>query len=308
MHDLSPWQHAHFFLDDRDTARQRRIETVVALTLVTMALEVVFGHLTGSMALLADGWHMGSHVAALGLTAFAYRHARRQAANSRFTFGTGKMSALGGFASALFLAPVALLMIGESIGRLRDPIAIAYDEALPVAVIGFLVNLASAWLLRDGHHHDHDHDHDAHDHDHNLRGAFLHVLADLLTSIFAILALIGGRHPGFSALDPLMGIAGGLVILYWAWGLLRATSRTLLDAEDHAALRQSIREAIESRPDHRVVDLHIWRLSSSACGCIVSLVSHNPESAGVYKRQIAALPGIGHVTVEVNHCDCATPF
>lgn len=310
-HDLSPWQHSHHFLDDRDARRQRRTEWVVGLTLVTMVLELVFGYLTGSMALLADGWHMGSHVAALGIAVFAYRYARRQSGNARFTFGTGKVGALGGYTSAVFLALVAVLMAWESLQRLWQPLPVAYDEALLVAVLGLVVNLVSAWLLRDDHHHDHhghEHSHAHEHHDHNLQGAFMHVLADLVTSILAIIALVGGRHLGWFALDPLMGLVGAGVILYWARGLLQAAGRTLLDAEDHSDSREAIVAAIESRPDHRVVDLHIWRLGPSSRGCIVSILSHAPESTESYKTQLLALPGIDHVTVEINRCDCSLPL
>ncbi|MDR1888172.1 MAG: CDF family Co(II)/Ni(II) efflux transporter DmeF [Zoogloeaceae bacterium] len=312
IHDLSLWRHSHHFLDGRDANRQRRTLWVVWLTFVTMLMEVAFGYLTGSMALLADGWHMGSHVAALGLAVFAYRYARRQSGNPRFTFGAGKVGALGGYTSALFLALVAVLMLWESFARLRQPIEIAYNDALLVAVIGLLVNLVSAWLLRDdshGHEHGQGHDHhDGQDHDHNLRGAFLHVLADLMTSVLAIAALVGGQRWGWVALDPMMGFIGAAVILYWSWGLLRTTSRTLLDAEDHAGLEKDIIAAIESRPDHKVVDLHIWRLSSTAEGCIVSILTHHPEPLENYKQCIAAFPGIGHVTVEINRCECMTPL
>jgi cation diffusion facilitator family transporter len=313
-HDLSLWQHSHHFLDGRDSDRQRRTQWVVGLTFVTMLVEVTFGYLTGSMALLADGWHMGSHVAALGLAVFAYRYAKQQADNHRFTFGAGKVSALGGYTSALFLALVAVLMLWESFSRLSQPVEIAYNEALLVAIVGLVVNAVSAWLLRDdshehghGHDHEHAHDHDE-DEDHNLRGAFMHVLADLMTSVLAIVALLGGQHWGWAALDPMMGFIGAGVILYWSWGLLQATSRTLLDAEDHTELEKNIIAAIESRPDHKVVDLHIWCLSSTTQGCIVSILTHHPETLESYKQRIAAFPGIGHVTVEINRCGCATPL
>lgn len=321
-HDLTPWQHSHHFLDDRDMQRQRRTEWVVGLTLVTMVLELLFGYWSGSMALLADGWHMGSHVAALGIAVFAYRYARRQSGNARFTFGTGKVGALGGYTSAVFLALVAVLMAWESVLRLWQPLPVAYDEALLVAIVGLLVNMASAWLLRDDHdghhhhHHDKHHDHGLHhEHghagghqDHNLQGAFMHVMADLFTSLLAIIALVGGRNLGWFALDPLMGLVGAGVILFWAKGLLQASGRTLLDAEDHEEARRAIVAAIEARPDHRVVDLHIWRLGPASRGCIVSILSHHPEGTEVYKQQLEALPGMGHVTVEVNRCDCAIPL
>ncbi|GHU11364.1 cation efflux system protein [Betaproteobacteria bacterium] len=312
-HDLSLWQHSHHFLDSRDAARQRRTEWVVGLTFVTMAVEIAFGYLTGSMALLADGWHMGSHVTALGLAVFAYRYARRQSGNARFTFGTGKVSALGGYTSALFLALVAALMVWESLQRLWHPVTVAYNEALMVTIAGLLVNLVSVWLLRDDpHEHSHEHEHAHGEHeatpDHNLQGAFMHVLADLLTSVLAIIALTGGQHLGWTTLDPFMGIIGAGIILYWAKGLITSASRALLDAEEHSELEKDIIAAIESHPDHKVVDLHIWRLSATAQGCIISILTHRPEPLASYKNLIAAFPGIGHVTVEINRCDCPTPL
>jgi cation diffusion facilitator family transporter len=312
-HDLAAWRHSHNFLDSYDQRRQQRTVWVVWLTFVTMVVEVVCGYLSGSMALLADGWHMASHVAALGLAVFAYRYARRQSDNARFTFGVGKVSALGGYSSAILLALLAVMMLGESLFRLYQPVRIAYNEALLVAVLGLLVNLVSAWLLRDDHDHSHERGH-SHGHavrqnnavrqDHNFQGAFLHVLADLMTSVLAIVALLAGSYLGWISLDPLMGIVGACVILYWATGLTRASARTLLDAEDHAALARAITDALESRPDHRVVDLHIWRIGPATCGCIVSLVSHHPDSTENYKRQIATLGNLAHITVEINCCDC----
>ncbi|MCL2022132.1 MAG: CDF family Co(II)/Ni(II) efflux transporter DmeF [Betaproteobacteria bacterium] len=306
-HDLAAWRHSHNFLDSRDDKRQQRTIWVVWLAFFTMLAEIVCGYLFGSMALLADGWHMASHVAALGLAVFAYRYARQQAGNARFTFGAGKVSALGGYSSAILLALVAFMMLGESLFRLYQPVQIAYNEALLVAVIGLLVNLISAWLLRDDHDHSHEpgHTHIHHSRqDHNFQSAFMHVLADLMTSALAIVALLAGSYLGWISLDPLMGIVGACVILYWAIGLIRASARTLMDAEDHAPLARAITETIESRPDHKVVDLHIWRIGPATCGCIVSLVSHQPDSTENYKRQIAELGQLAHITVEINRCDC----
>jgi cation diffusion facilitator family transporter len=306
-HDLAPWLHRHEFLDRRDEARQRRTLWVVWLTLVTMALEIFFGYWTGSMALLADGWHMGTHAAALALAIFAWRYARRQADNPRFTFGTGKVSALGGYTSALLLGIVAFWMIWESVLRLLHPETIAYREALLVVVIGLVVNLVSVWLLRGEHDHAHGHEH-AHEgeQDHNFQGAFLHVLADLLTSVLALAALLCGAWLGWARLDPLMGFVGAALILYWGAGLLRASGRILLDAEDHEELSREIIAALESRPDHKVVDLHIWRLGVEAYGCIVALLTHRPDSTENYRRQISALGDgqLKHVTVEINRCVC----
>jgi cation diffusion facilitator family transporter len=289
-------------LDTRDAGRQRRTQWVVALAFCTMLAEIAAGWLTGSMALLADGWHMGSHVAALALAVFVYRYARREAGNARYTFGTGKLSALGGYTSAILLALVAALMLGESVARLRAPVAIAYGDALLVAAIGLAVNLLSAlWLRDDDHHHGHAHGH-SEGHDHNLEGAFIHVLADALTSVLAIAALLLGRWFGLARLDPLMGIVGAVVVLAWAWGLLRSSARTLLDAEGHETLKAQIAKALAACPGTYIADLHVWRLSPSACGVIVSVASPDPQPPAAYKRLLAGLPEIGHLTVEVNRC------
>ena len=308
--DLRPWQHDHHFDPAGAEQGRRRTWQVVILTLVVMLVELWAGYVTGSMALLADAWHMASHVAALGITLFAYRFAADHAHNRRFTFGTGKVSALGGYTSAVVLAVVAVGLGLESLRRLLNPIEVHYGMALTVAVIGLAVNLAGAWLLHDaGHHHHDDDDEDHHDHeqdeahhDHNLRGAFLHVLADALTSLLAIVALSLGAHYGWAALDPLMGLVGAAVILHWSRGLLRQSGATLLDAEDHSELEGRIVALLESEPDHRVTDLHLWRIGPRDCGCIVALLSHDPLPVAYYKERLLGLPGLGHLTVEVNRC------
>lgn len=320
---LAPWQHP-FTVDPRARQRMRRTAWVVALTFVTMVFEIAFGYLTGSMALTADGWHMGSHVAALGVAVFAYYYAERHAANPRFTFGTGKVSALGGYTSALLLALVALGLVWESVGRLLSPQRIAYDEALLVAVIGLAVNLASALILGAGHEHDHDHGHAhegrhateaAHHHDMavtaqgfghapsadpNYRGAFLHVLADAFTSVLAIVALAAGKWGGWAWFDPLIGLVGAAVILYWSVGLARTAMRSLLDAEDFGALEHEIVDRLQRDGLTRVTDLHVWRLGPQTYACIVTLDSPRPESARQYKERLKDLSALSHLTIEVN--------
>jgi len=338
-HDLSLWAHGH----DYGTPGQARAEgytrAVVALTLGFMVVELVAGWLTGSMALLADGWHMGSHAAALGISAYAYAFARRHRADPRFTFGTGKVSSLAGYSSALLLGAGALWMLVESLGRLVDPVPIRYGDALLVAALGLGINLVSAWLLHragEGHgHHGHDHNqgHDHHhghhpadgqgpgdDHchdrvqgrtrDHNLRAAYLHVLADALTSVLALVALGLGMSFGWTFLDPLMGVAGALLIGTWTWALARDSAAVLLDASEHGDVAARVREAIEADSDNQVADLHLWRVGPGGHACIVSLVTHSPRPVEHYRALLAGLPGLLHVTVEVNHCRqaaCAVP-
>jgi cation diffusion facilitator family transporter len=325
--DLSPWQHDHAFGVEGQGDGERRTRWVVGLTLAMMVAEVVAGTLSGSMALLADGWHMGTHAAALGVTLFAYVYARRHARDPRYSFGTGKVGALGGFASAVGLAVVALLVLVESARRLASPVTIRFEEAIGVAFVGLAVNLGCALLLRehdhghahgahgehqgggahDRHDHDHDpdHDHDRVDddahHDHNLRSAYFHVLADALTSVCAILALSGGRLLGWTWLDPTMGIVGSLVIARWSWGLLRDTSAVLLDAELSAARTTAIRTAVEAVDPHgHVADLHVWRVGRRHLAAIVSVVSGSPRPAAEYKAALGQFVDLAHLTVEVH--------
>ena len=307
-HDLRLWQHSHDFGTDREQRAERRTRWVVALAFVTMVIEITAGWLTGSMALLADGWHMASHVGALGLAAFAYAFARRHAGDARYTFGTGKVTALAGYSSALLLGAVALWMAWDSVHRLVAPVEVHYVEAMAVAVLGLVVNLASAWLLDHDHHHDHEHDHHHHEHvDHNLRAAYLHVLADALTSVLAIAALAGGLVFGWRFLDPLMGIVGALLIGRWAVGLARDSAGMLLDAEDHGHVAEDIRHIVEAIPDHEVADLHVWRVGPASRACIVSLVSHTPLAVEDYRQRLSAIEGLDHVTVEINHCRVCRP-
>lgn len=309
------WQPPH---DYRPLERrsERRTWAVVILTGLTMLLEITAGYWFNSMALLADGWHMASHMVAIGLAALAYLLARRYAADHRFTFGTWKIEVLAGFASALLLVVVALFMIGESLLRFWAPAAIGFDEALVVAVVGLLVNLLSAWLLRDEHDHGHGHGDDAHSHaerghahahgapgkDLNRHAAFIHVLTDALTSVAAIIALLGGKLFGWGWLDPAMGIIGALVILVWARGLLRDTAKALLDREMDDPLVGKVREALERVPDTEVTDLHLWRVGRSQYSCILSVVTHQPHTADRYKAALQPFAQLVHITAEVNRC------
>jgi len=306
-HTLDEWKHSHdFSLDTREGERRTRL--VVLLTATMMVVEIAAGYLFGSMALLADGWHMGTHVAALAISLFAYRYARRHADNPAYSFGTGKVSALGGFASAVALAVVALLMGMESIHRLLVPETIQFDQAILVASIGLLVNLVSAWLLQGGHAHSHHHHGpaDAHDHhhhhDHNLRAAYLHVIADALTSLLAIVALFAGKYFHWVWMDACMGLVGAALITRWGYGLLKETSGVLLDGAPDRDRLTRVRDAIESDADTRVVDLHVWQLGPRSYGAIVSLVTHQPRDPQHYKALLGDFAELRHVTVEVNRC------
>lgn len=309
IHTIEQWQHSHHFTQD-DRRSERRTQIVIGLTATMMVLEISAGLLFGSMALLADGWHMATHVAALSITALAYWYARRHADNPRYSFGTGKVGVLGGFASAIALAVVALVMALESIQRFFVDVAIQFPEAIAVAVIGLVVNLVSALLLRDHHHHhhhdhshhDHDHDHDHAHQDHNLRAAYLHVLADALTSLLAIIALVAGMFLGWIWLDAVMGIVGAVVITRWSWGLLRDTSTILLDSTTGAATLRAIQTAIEADADNRVADLHVWQVGQHHLAVIVSVVTHYPQPPDHYKALLHHVPDLAHVSVEVQTC------
>jgi len=323
--DLAAWTHDHVF-DAGNPLGERRTRWVVALTASMMCVELAAGWIFRSMALLADGWHMSTHAAALGITALAYRLARRHAADARFAFGTWKIEVLGGFASGIVLVMVALYMAVASVRRLLDPLPIRYDQALAVAVLGLGVNLVSAWLLRErphehgvadahrgGHEHGgahepgagHAHGGGRHHHhaDLNLRGAYLHVLADATTSVLAIAALLGGRMFGWRWLDALMGIAGAVIVTVWARGLLRDTARVLLDREMDAPVVSRIRELLESDGDTKVSDIHCWRVGRARFACAVSLVASAPEPAATHRRKLEAIEELAHVTVEVALCD-----
>ncbi len=304
-HNLSPWQHSHQFQTGLEESAERRTRLIVALTLAMMIAEIAAGTIFNSMALLADGWHMSTHAGALGISAFAYAFARKHSADMRFTFGTGKVSALAGFTSAIILALVALVMIWESAGRLTKAQTIAFDEALWVAAVGLAVNVLSAVILggpSHDHAHDHQHGHGADHHDHNLRAAYLHVLADAFTSVLAIVALLLGKHLGWWWMDPLMGMVGAAVISKWAWGLLKSTASVLLDHSDDQELQQEVRAAIEGDADNRLSDLHLWQVGPGHWGAIVSIVTHNPRDPAYYRELLAEVHELSHVTIEVQAC------
>ena len=298
--DLARWEHTHRFnIDDRRNVRNTY--RVLLLTISMMAIEIGAGRLFGSMALLADGWHMGTHVAALGITALAYNFSRRHADDPRYSFGTGKVGVLGGFVSALVLAAVALFMAIESIERLLAPNPIRFNEALVVAAISLIVNLASAFFLQERHDHAGGADH-GHAHDHNLRAAYLHVLADAMTALLAILALFAGREMGWLWLDPTMGLVGAIVIARWAHGLLTDTGKILLDSGVDEGTVSAIRAAIESDAECWVSDLHVWRVGSHYLSASVAVVTDDPRPPEYYKAILSSLDRLAHVTVEVNRC------
>jgi len=284
-----------------DGKSERNTRRVIFLTLAMMIVEISAGYLFGSMALLADGWHMGTHAVALGITAFAYFYARRKSDDPNFSFGTGNVGVLGGFASAVVLAVIALLMGVESFKRLIHPAAIQFNEAIAVAVLGLIVNLISAWLLQGKHSHAHAHTNLSHaHHDHNLRAAYLHVLADALTSLLAIIALVTGKIFGWIWMDPAMGIVGALVITKWSHGLLVDTGKILLDRDVNQEAVDEIRAKLEADSDTRVTDIHVWRVGSHHLSAIVSLVTHYPQPPDYYKKLLLDFEEIVHVTIEVN--------
>jgi len=296
-HTLNEWQHQHRSHNENRTA-ERNTRRVMWLTLVMMVVEITTGWFSGSMALLADGWHMGTHFFALGITAFAYSFSRKHAADPSYSFGTGKVDVLGGYTSAIVLAVVALLMVVESLQRLFAPEHIMFNEALVVAVIGLIVNLVSALLLNGHSHGSCDSGH--HHHDHNLRAAYLHVLADALTSVLAIIALLAGKHMGWIWLDPAMGIVGALVITRWAYGLLRDTSNILLDRDGGLEVAENIHSIIEADADNRIADLHLWKVSSNKLALIISIVTHYPKPPSYYKALLNGLRNLDHITIEVH--------
>lgn len=297
-HELEQLAHGHDFLGSSHDRNARRTLWVVALTAVMMVGEIAAGLITGSMALLADGFHMATHAGALAVAAAAYSYAKRHVGNPRFTFGTGKVGDLAGFASALILGVIALGIALESGMRLLDPVRVDFGDAILVAVVGLVVNLVSAALLSNGHdHHDHDHDHahDDHDHhDHNLRAAYMHVLADALTSVLAIVALLSGRYLGLVWLDPVIGIVGALVIARWSLVLMRQTAAVLLDASSERLIGK-VREAVELPGDAKVIDLHIWRIGPGAHAAIISATG---VSAGKLRERVCRIRGIAHLTIE----------
>jgi cation diffusion facilitator family transporter len=310
MPSHDPSEHAHHHDYGVGVGKgERRTRAVVILTVAMMVAELIVGSITGSMALLADGWHMATHAGALALTLFAYWYARAHAQSEAYTFGTGKVYALAGYTSGIVLGVIALWMMVESVWRLVEHPAIDYADALPVAVVGLVVNVLSLVLLGGDHHHeahdhDHEHDHDhPHQHDHNLRAAYFHVLADALTSVLAIVALALGSVYGWWFLDPAMGIVGGVLIARWSFGLCRDASRQLLDAVPSPEMAQRILARLETIDDVKVADLHLWEIAPGRRGCIVSLVTGVPRETAFYRDAILGEARLAHLTVEVHRCD-----
>nr|WP_321460789.1 cation diffusion facilitator family transporter [uncultured Cohaesibacter sp.] len=368
IHHLDQWKHDHVFLNDEaSAANEKRVFYVVLLTFVMMLIEISAGILFNSMALLADGWHMATHAGALGLTVFAYRYARKHANDRLFTFGVGKVEILGGYTNAILLGIVALFVAFESVDHMINPRDIAFNEAMLVAFLGLLVNIASVWLLgadhhhghghshghshdhhhghdhghdhphhhehdlaheddddhshHNGHHHEHHHEavahhhHDEHTHekapekahekahDRNLKGAYLHVLADALTSVLAIAALLLGKLFGWTWTDALMGLVGSFLIGQWSYLLMKETGGILLDRVGNRKLPEEIRSRIENVADNRVVDLHVWYVGSAKYAAIISLVTHYPREVEHYKALISSIPELAHVTIEVHRCE-----
>lgn len=308
---LHTWKHEHSFGQEQRKPGESRTLIVIVLTSIMMVVEVGAGVLFGSMALLADGLHMASHAAALAINAVAYAYARRHAHDERFCFGVGKVNTLGGYTGAILLAGFSLVMAVESVKRLFVPVAIEFNQAIFVAVIGLLVNGISVFILGvhehdHGHEHEHEHEHEHHHdnehhhhHDHNLISAYLHVLADALTSLLAIVALLFAKYLGYNWMDPMMGIIGAVLVGKWSWGLLKTTSAILLDQQGSLKAREEIAEAIED--DHtRVVDLHLWSVGPNIYSLMVSIVAREPLSANTYKSMLPRHLTLDHVTIEVH--------
>jgi cation diffusion facilitator family transporter len=307
--NISRWQHSHDFCADFSAA-EKRTRAVLILTAAMMCAEIFFGLKVHSMALFSEGLHMGTHVAAFLISVLAYFFARRHAADARFSFGTGKFGVLGAFTSAIVLGGVGLIMAGESISRLIHPSLIGFNQAILVACLGLVVNIVSALILKDNHHHGHDHYHHhsgaghEHHHDLNLKAAYIHVLADAVTSVLAVAALLSGKFFGWFWMDSIMGLVGSAVIAQWAWSLTRQTTVILLDKEPvQSDLNCEIRKAIESDLGTVIADLHIWQVSVNKFAAIISLVTHEPKAPEFYKKLLLQREELAHVTVEVNLCN-----
>lgn len=313
--DLNQWRHDHTFAQDKRRPGESRTLIVIAVTALMMVVEIFAGIHFGSMALLADGLHMASHTIALGIAAFAYVYARRHASNRNFSFGTGKVNALGGFTGAVLLALFALYMGFESVVRLVNPIEIAFNQAIAVAVLGLIVNGASVFILgvddhgHDHHpshehadHHEHHHHEHHHHHDHNLKSAYLHVMADALTSVLAIVALLCAKYFGWVWMDPVMGVVGAALVARWSYGLLGTTAAVLLDRQAPENVQTALREAMERDGDSRVTDLHVWSIGPGIYSAQIALVTHNPGGPEEYKDRIPGSVGVVHVSIEVHSC------
>lgn len=303
--NISCWGHTHDFCGEFAGA-EKSTRRVLLLTAVMMVVEIFGGLRLHSMALFADGCHMATHVAAFFIAAGAYALVRRHAANAAYSFGTGKIAVLGAFTSAIILGGIALFMAGESVLRLMHPLPILFNEAIAVACVGLAVNVASALLLKDGHHHSSEDHHHSHGHDHhhdlNFKAAYIHVLADAVTSLLAIAALVGGKVFHWFWLDPVMGLVGSAVIAQWAWGLIGDTHGILLDKEPETSdLNAEIHKALEADTDTRIADLHIWQVAANKFAAIISVVAHQPKTPQDYKALLLQHEELVHVTVEVNH-------
>lgn len=326
-HDLSALRHSHAFADEHVGGRERSLAVVTGLTLLTMVVELLAGWWTGSLALTADGWHMGTHALALGGALLAYRLSRRvsRQAASGFAFGGWKIEVLAAYTSGLMLMAVALGLAWDAVGVLREPRQVAWLDAMVVAVTGLVVNVASAWVLSRGaaadghahahahghahaHDHGHEHTHDhthGHGHDHNFSAAYLHVLADAMTSVLAIAALAGGAWFGLAWLDPVVALLGAALIGHWSWNMLRRTSRALVDATEDPKLAGELRALIESDGDAKVADLHVWQVGASAWCAALTVVADAPLPARDYRQRLHAVRALRHVTVEVHRCAAA---
>jgi cation diffusion facilitator family transporter len=304
-HSLEAFRHSHVFLGAAHARNERKTWTVIAICMVMMVAEIVGGVWFGSIALIADGLHMSTHAGALLLAALAYTYARRYANDARLTFGTGKLGDLAAFASAIILALIALLIGYESVDRFFHPVPIAFNEAILIAALGLIVNVVSALLLRDDHEHHrahaHEHHHEHIHRDHNLRAAFIHVMADAAVSVLVIIGLVLGRQFGWLWMDPLMGMIATLVTLSWSCSLVRSAGAVLLDAAPDPALARRIAERLEQSGD-RISDLHLWRLGPGHLAAVISLISDHPQPPSFYKNRLAGLPGLSHVTIEVEPC------
>jgi cation diffusion facilitator family transporter len=308
-HSLDRWTHEHVFLGAQHARNERRTWLVVGLTVAMMVVEIAGGSIFGSMALLADGWHMATHALAIGIAASAYLFARRHAHDQRFAFGTGKLGELAAFASAIVLAMIALLVAWESFVRLAHPVPIAYGEAMAIAAVGLIVNLGSAWLLREDHAHHHHYHHEGDDHahhhdgaDNNLRAAYLHVLADAATSVLAIASLALAWSFDWRWIDPVVGVIGACVIASWSYGLIRDAGAVLLDVVPDQGAASDIRRRLEIDGD-RVSDLHLWQVGPGHRAAVVSIVTDRPQPPSAYKSRLSGVRGLSHVSVEVQPCE-----
>jgi cation diffusion facilitator family transporter len=305
-HSIDQFRHSHVFLGDAHEHNERKTWGVIAICAAMMVAEIVGGFWFGSVALIADGLHMSTHAGALLIAALAYTYSRRYANDGRFAFGTGKLGDLAAFTSAIALAMIAMLIGYESVDRFFNPVSIAFNQAIPIAAVGLGVNLLSAFLLRDDNEHPHAHAHEhSHVHrDHNLRAAFVHVMADAAVSVLVIIGLIAARQFGWVWMDPLMGLIATIVILSWSWTLIRSAGAILIDVCPDPALSRKIKLLLEQGSD-RVSDLHLWRVGPGHLAAVISLVTDEPRSPGIYKRRLSGLGGLSHVTIEVEPCPVA---